>query len=163
MRLRCCGAAAFGPVKILWRGLCRGLSYTTFSYSWTGADALAARTHEIAATTNIQYECTVVNTGHVAGAAVVLGFVNSSDPQFPRQKLFDFERVFLHPGQSVTVLLTLTADHLSVVDDVGRRWLSPASFTVRVGDVVAPAVHSFVLQGDAIMKEDLSHIWPKRQ
>jgi hypothetical protein len=150
---------------VLSGALRRGLSYTNFSYAWAGANALAeaAATHEIAGGANIQYECTVQNIGKVAGAAVVLGFVNSSDPQFPRQKLFDFERVFLRPGESATVLLTVNADHLTVVDDEGRRWLRPASFGVRVGDVVAPATHAFALLGNAVMIEDLSGVWPKRR
>ena len=35
---------------------------------------------------------------------VVLGFVSSTDPDFPRQRLFDFTRVALAPGEQTTVL-----------------------------------------------------------
>ena len=41
------------------------------------------------------YECEIKNTGAVKGDAVVMGFLNSTEPDFPRQKLFDFERVSL--------------------------------------------------------------------
>ena len=86
-----------------------GLSYTTFSYTWSAStaamiEAAAPLTTAALAAESSGYECTVKNTGSVAGDAVVLGFVNSTEPQFPRQKLFDFERVSLQPGESKTVL-----------------------------------------------------------
>merc|ERR1711998_51591 len=101
----------------------------------------------------------VQNTGKVPGDAVVLGFANTTDPDYPRQKLFDFERVGLGPGESKTVLLTMGADHLSVVDKRGRRWLRPAEIMVRVGDVVAPAMLQFSLAGEEVMVEDLSNMF----
>lgn len=135
-----------------------GLSYTTFSYKWDARSGIAA-VHSIAnvmAGTGIQYACTVTNTGSRAGDAVVMGFANSTDPQFPRQKLVDFERVALQPGESKTVLLTVTPEHLSVVLDGGRRLLRGASFEMRAGDVVNPAIHRFTLTGDEVVLDDVS-------
>ena len=81
-----------------------GLSYTTFTYEWSPS-ALAKRTLHIISDDTIDgdglglglglvsgrnsvgYECTVTNTGQVAGDAVILGFANSTDPQYPRQKV----------------------------------------------------------------------------
>lgn len=88
-----------------------------------------------------------------------MGFANSTEPQFPRQKLFDFEKVLLQPGQSKTVLLTVTAESLSVVDEDGRRWLREASFTVAVGDVLEPALHTFVVKGEPQLLDDTSRLY----
>lgn len=95
-------------------------------------------------------DVTVTNTGDLSGEVVVLGFVTSSHPRFPRQKLFDFQRVGpLAPGESVAASLQLPrgseAETLAVMDDHGQAWLEPAQFTVSMGDVVAPAVFDFIL------------------
>lgn len=116
-------------------------------------DALAAEGGTVG------YECTVKNTGTVAGDAVVLGFANSTDPQFPREKLFDFERVTLAPGESKTVLLTVTSEDLSVVEEDGRRWLRSADFMVAVGDREAPATHAFGVTGEQQLLDDTSRLY----
>merc|ERR1712048_974150 len=135
-------------------------------YKWTAdsvGEAGMGSDHAVASlmTRGIAYECTVTNAGKMPGDAVVLGFVNSTDPQFPRQKLFDFERVALQSGETKTVLLTITAEHLSVVDAEGRRLLRPASFMVRVGDVVKPVTHRFTVAGDLALLEDYSNVWTR--
>lgn len=131
--------------EVLWP-FGHGLSYTTFQYTWTSAvqehAVFAAQDLGALRTASVGYECSVRNTGKIAGDAVVLGFINSTDPQFPRQKLFDFERVSLRPGEEKTVLLTMTANHLGSVDVAGNRWLRPALVGVQVGDVLAPATAS---------------------
>ena len=139
---------------------------TTFSYTWSSSTesfikAAAPLTTEamVAAGGDIGYECTVKNTGSVAGDAVVLGFVNSTDPQFPREKLFDFERVSLQPGESKTVLLTVTSDALSVVEEDGRRWLRSAGFTVAAGDREAPVTHAVDLLGLDQLLDDTSLLY----
>ena len=110
-----------------------GLSYTDFTYS------VAERSiHEVATTHSITsilsnrlgdgnfipHTVTVTNSGSRSGEAVVLGFVSSSHPLFPRQKLFGFQRVGpLAPGTSVTASLRLqygAAEALAVIDDDGR-------------------------------------------
>ena len=101
--------------------------------------------------------CVVTNTGERTGDAVVLGFLtNSTDPLFPRQKLFDFARVTLQPGESREVTLHVTAQHVSVVDDGGARWCRPAAYTIRVGDVVTPATSILRVVGEPVMIEDIS-------
>ena len=137
-----------------------GLSYTTFSYSWkTGADASATAavlSTEDLANSGLEMQCTVTNTGKLSGDAVVLGFVNSTSPDFPRQRLFDFERVTVAPGAEKTVVLTADAEDLSVVDAHGRRWLRGGRFTLRAGDVMAPARRDVAVHGAARLLEDLS-------
>lgn len=107
----------------------------------------------------MDYMCTVTNTGAVTGDAVVLGFINSTEPQFPKQKLFDFARVTLAPGASQTVLLTVAPSAFSVVDQDGRQSIQPSVYTVRVGDVVTPAMHTFETFGNAHLLDDYSGIF----
>lgn len=132
------------------------LRYTTFSYSWSVVPTGAGlSTDTLAGGGAVSVACVVKNTGTRIGDAVVLGFANSSDPQFPRQKLFDFARVTLRPGAETTVVLNATANDLSIVDDEGRRWLRPASFTLRAGDVAAPASCGITVGGAPRLLEDL--------
>jgi hypothetical protein len=92
-------------------------------------------------------KCTVKNVGERTGDAVVLGIMNSSDPQFPKQKLFDFARVRLSPGQETTVELRADLEDFSIVDDSGNRILRQAQYSLTVGDVVAPARATLSLVG----------------
>jgi hypothetical protein len=46
-----------------------------------GTDIRKFKENGVSAGGEIGYECTVKNTGSVAGDAVVLGFANSTDPQ----------------------------------------------------------------------------------
>ena len=111
---------------------------------------------------SVSVECIVHNTGAVSGDAVVMGFVTSSDTQFPRQRLFDFQRVRLAPDASVTVMLTASPDMLSVVDEQGRRWLREGRFEFRVGDVVRPAEgHVVELRGQPQLLEDFSGVFER--
>ena len=146
-----------------------GKSYTTFTYNWTTNTTVTVSgsgSHEIGTASLVlegavvEAACTVANTGTRSGDAVVLGFINNaSSTEFPRQRLFGFERVALAPGQSVSVPLVVKAEHLSVVDERGVRWLKPGGFTVQVGDVEAPATKVIQLRGAPQLLEDLSGIW----
>jgi hypothetical protein len=153
-----------------------GLSYTSFSYSCHttlssgvstagGGAGVTADGTGVAMTTQelsrggvaaVVASCTVKNTGALyAGEAVVLGLLNSSEPQFPRQRLFDFARTaLLAPGVSQVVTLRASAEDLSVVDEEGRRWLRPSSFRLRLGDVVSPATVALRLTGVELLLED---------
>ena len=83
------------------------------------------------------FNVTVTNTGKIAGASYtsVLAYVTSNlawqvdramthscthshsqVPGAPIKQLFDFQKVFLTPGQSVTILFTATPDTFSTVD-----------------------------------------------
>ena len=84
-----------------------GLSYTRFTYAWAAStrDALAVRGGRSISTAAlaseggaVSFNCTVRNIGSRSGDAVVLGFVNSSDSAFPRQRrvvdLISFSIIF---------------------------------------------------------------------
>jgi len=143
-----------------------GLSYTNFSYTWaSGArkESLNVFSTEALAVdgAEVTVQCTVKNTGSRTGDAVVLGFVNSTGSAFPRQRLFDFERVTLAPGSQTTVQLKADAEDFSVVDADGRRWLRAARFTLRAGDVVAPATQLVDVHGPPQLLEDLSGVFSR--
>ena len=64
--------------------------------------------------------------------------------------LFDFGRISLAPGQSGTVSLKMDPgckQAVSLVDDQGTRWMQPGSYTVKVGDLAAPATHALAVTG----------------
>ena len=115
-----------------------GLSYTVFNYSWSGhphhqhADA-----KRIANGRNtISYTVNVTNTGNMAGYDSVLGFLTDQpQPDAPQKELFDFGRVFLEPGESATVHLTVGPQQLSSVDEEGTQFIKTGHYGVKIGDL----------------------------
>ena len=108
-----------------------GLSYTTFRLSHlavtpTRLGAMAGRAD---ATVN------VTNTGHRAGAEVVEAYVGqpASNGEPPRQ-LCAFAKVFLNPGETKQVKLTLNPRSFSYYDTAAGRWVSPPGrYKIMVG------------------------------
>ena len=80
----------------------------------------------------------------------MLAFVNASVVGSPRQKLVWFERVHLRPRGAKRVTFVLSARDLSTVSDDGRYRLLPGRYTVRIGDVEAPAVRDVLLTGASV-------------
>ena len=92
----------------------------------------------------VSYEVNVTNTGSVASDAVVLGFLSASatlpDTSLasgispPLSQLFNYQRVSaLSPGESSTVLLTLSLSSLALFDLQGHSWLVPGVYEVWMG------------------------------
>jgi beta-glucosidase len=81
-----------------------GLSYTSFAYSKLGLDKTAIDDSQ-----SVTAEVTVTNTGKLAGAEVVQLYVAPRQASVirPVRELKGFAKVFLNPGQSKTVSLTL--------------------------------------------------------
>jgi beta-glucosidase-like glycosyl hydrolase len=98
-----------------------------------GADAFAARSASSAPAA--AYDIKVTNTGSVASAVVVLGFLNSSHANAPvNTELFDFARVpMLAAGASTTVTLAMTPSVLATTDVNGVQSILPGTYTVRFG------------------------------
>lgn len=96
-----------------------GLSYTTFEY---GEAALGKVSHRNGG--KIEISVPVANSGSVAGAEVVQLYV--SDPvcsvDRPVKELKAFSKVFLEPGETKTVKLTLTEDALRFFDEASHSW-----------------------------------------
>jgi hypothetical protein len=139
-----------------------GLSYTTFAYSWAdGAEPeaqgpvllRAGATNDLAAPL-VSYRVNVTNTGSVAGDAVVLAIVEGPSPDYPLERLFNFARVRLEPGQSQEVSFVASQLDLSAVAEDGSRWLRPGTaLRVRLGDRVAAALsHKILLEGDEALQ-----------
>ena len=79
-----------------------GLSYTTFALS-----EVSVAPAEADATTPVAVTVTVANTGEVAGAEVVQVYLGIPVDGQPPKRLVGFAKVFLEPGESRTVTLTI--------------------------------------------------------
>ena len=104
-----------------------GLSYTSFKYS-----ALAVTPGQQSATVKLS----VTNTGKVAGAEVVQVYVHDEQAAVkrPEKELKGFQKVFLKPGETKTVTLTLDQNAFQYYDEVKKQWvLEPGKFDVLVG------------------------------
>ena len=137
-----------------WR-FSHGLHYTSFTYRWaeTPHQGSLSAASLVDAPSRWVPRVQVTNTGSRASGVVVLGFVNSSQPDFPQQKLFDYQRMELTPGEATEVQLNAQANTLAVVDEAGESWLTQAQFTVRIGDLLAPATAEFAVAGAPLRME----------
>ena len=124
----------------------RGLSYSTFEFT-TDKPKLVANTAELkryhpqyyadrsSRNCPVQVFIKVKNTGPVASAVVVLGFVRSNHTDAPRNgELAGFARVHhLAPGDSTTVPIGIPPQVLSLVDEHGVESLRPGAYTLQFG------------------------------
>ena len=110
-----------------------GLSYTTFTFDRLRMNETFCYDTEDTFAVTVR----VTNTGAKAGAEVVqLYLTDEVSTQFKADKeLKAFQKVFLQPGESKDVTLTLDRDALSCFDSELRKWVwEPGWFTVRVGN-----------------------------
>jgi beta-glucosidase len=107
-----------------------GLGYTTFSYADLRVPAAPPKPGE-----PVNVSVTVKNTGTRAGDEVVQLYVSneSATVPVPIRQLAGFARVRLAPGASRTVALAIRPEHLSVIDDCGKRLAQPARYLVAAG------------------------------
>ena len=108
-----------------------GLSYTTFAY---GEPKVSKSTMTAGGTVTVSVP--VTNSGSVAGAEVVQFYV--ADPECsvdrPVKELKGFSKVFLAPGETKTVSVTLDKSALSFFDAGKHAWVAePGRFEVLVG------------------------------
>ena len=108
-----------------------GLSYTNFTYS-----NLKISSASIAPDQNQTVAVDVQNSGRIAGDEIVQLYIHQekcSVPQ-PIEKLADFQRIHLGPGETKTVNLTIKPISLSIYD-VNRKAfvVEPGTFDVLVG------------------------------
>jgi len=109
-----------------------GLSYTTFSMGKVSADK-----RTISPTEPITFTVTVTNTGKCAGAEVVQLYISDLKSSLPRPKkeLKGFSKVYLQPGESREVSITIGSDALSYYDDAKRQWVcEPGDFEALIGN-----------------------------
>ncbi|PCK09953.1 MAG: glycosyl hydrolase [Alteromonadaceae bacterium] len=108
-----------------------GLSYTTFSYA-----NIQLSDSRISGDDTLTVTAKITNTGKVAGAEVVQLYLNDKIASVPRPKkeLKGFDKVFLDPGESKTVSMTIKKRDLSFWDINSHNWLAEAGeFEVMLG------------------------------
>jgi beta-glucosidase len=104
-----------------------GLSYTTFQY-----DKLKVT----GATNSAAVRLTVRNSGKVAGAEVVQVYVKEekASVERPEKELKAFKKIFLAPGESKVVEISLPESAFQYFDEARNKWvLEPGKFFVEVG------------------------------
>jgi beta-glucosidase len=124
-----------------------GLSYTTFVYS-----NLQLSAKSITGDETVTISVDVQNVGERAGDEVVqlyVGDVDASVP-VPIRQLQGFERIHLASGETKTVMFTLTARQLSLIDDEGQRVIEPGVFQVAVGGR-QPSPRDFIDEGTDVL------------
>ena len=108
-----------------------GLSYTDFTYGKVTADR-----REMTAADTITFTVPVTNSGAVAGAEVVQLYI--SDPKCsvsrPAKELKGFAKVFLQPGETRNVSISVGKDALCYFDADRHDWVAePGEFIASVG------------------------------
>ena len=110
-----------------------GLSYTSFAYRNLAVVPVRSDSGQ---TREVLVTFTVTNTGSVAGAEaaqVYVGMPSTSVPQPPKQ-LKAFSKVFLQPGESASMLLTLDLRAFSYWDVATHGWkIAPGMYQILVG------------------------------
>ncbi|PSR08669.1 MAG: glycosyl hydrolase [Bacteroidetes bacterium] len=109
-----------------------GLSYTTFEL---GAITLDQKSY--AAGETITLTCSVRNTGTRAGAEVVQVYVGKLASAVPRavKELKGFQKVWLQPGETATVTITIDVDQLAYYDEGLAAWqLEKGDYFIYVGN-----------------------------
>ncbi len=108
-----------------------GLSYTTFSYSNITVTPKSVDPGQI-----VRVSVDVTNTGSRAGEEVVQLYLSDTTAPVPMplKQLRSFRRVSIDPGQTVTVVFSLTADDMYYYDEPsGSYQVHAGQYTVRVG------------------------------
>lgn len=108
-----------------------GLSYTTFEYGDASVRKSSARKDG-----DIVVSVPVRNSGDVAGAEVVQLYI--SDPECsvhrPVKELKAFAKVFLAPGETKTVRITVPEESLKFFDEASHSWKAePGEFEFLIG------------------------------
>ena len=93
---------------------------------------------------------TVTNTGPVAGAEVVQVYLGVPVEGQPPKRLVGFQKVFVEPGQSKPVAITIdpaATNHPFSVWDYGTRGFvtKPGNYTVYVGNAADNTPHATTL------------------
>jgi len=108
-----------------------GLSYTTFKLGKVQADK-----KEINKEDSISFKVNIQNTGSRAGAEVIQLYISDLKCSLPRplKELKGFRKVFLQPGESRDVTITIGRDALSFYDDRISAWnAEPGEFEASIG------------------------------
>ena len=121
-----------------------GLSYTTFDLTDVSVDAPDGAQAPVIVT------ATVTNTGPVAGAEVVQVYLGIPVPGQPPKRLVGFRKVFVEPGRSEPVTITIdpaaTNHPFAVWDYCTQRFvIKPGDYTVYIGTSADDTPHTATL------------------
>ena len=108
-----------------------GLSYTTFGLGKVRSDR-----ESMTADDEITFTVSVTNTGKTAGSEVVQLYISDLKSSLPRpvKELKGFEKVYLEPGETKDVSITIGRDALSFYDDTVQDWVAePGMFEALIG------------------------------
>ena len=96
-----------------------GLSYTNFSFS-----NLNLEPAKFTGSSDVIVTFTVTNTGNRAGAEVAQLYVGQQNPTISRpiRELKGFQKIFLQPGQSQKVTLTLNQRSFAYFNETTHQW-----------------------------------------
>ena len=140
-----------------------GLSYTTFSYSWSNdlsifsysIDTLTEHADDVDKRHLLvqQFWVNVTNTGSRAGDDVVLAFITPpktslNDPSPPTKQLFGFERVHLNVNATVQIYFPLHVSALLTTGRDGSKWLEPGHYQIKIGQEL---MHTVELRGKSTL------------
>jgi beta-glucosidase len=104
-----------------------GLSYTEFEYGGLQVEPDGAK---------VKVSFTVTNVGRVAGAEVAQLYVGAPEgaDDRPVHELKGFRKVFLQPGETVTVEMELEPDAFATFDMAQGKWIVPnGEYRIKVG------------------------------
>ena len=129
-----------------------GLSYTTFSFSNLNISPAGYD-----GTQPVTVTFTVTNTGSVPGAEVAQLYVGEQNAPVPRpiRELKGFQKVFLNPGQSVTVALQLDQRSFAYWNTNIEKWDAPKdTYNIWVGS--SSQLSDLTLQGQVNVLNDIT-------
>ena len=123
-----------------------GLSYTTFKLGKLTADKTTMTEGG-----EITFTIPVTNTGSMAGAETVQLYISDLEASVERpvKELKAFQKVFLQPGETQQVSLTIDKGALSFYDEANSQWKAePGTFEALVGTASDKIISrcSFTLQ-----------------
>ena len=110
-----------------------GLSYTSFEYSNIRIKNPHAKVGDL-----IEVSFNLKNSGKVAGEEVTQLYLSTGkifpDQPMPEKQLRGFEKVFLKPGESKNIHITLSPEELYIYNEATKSYQVPSgSFTVGAG------------------------------
>ncbi len=109
-----------------------GESYTSFRIGKAKASAASITTAD-----SLSFTVSVTNTGKVAGSETVQLYIHDCESSLPRpyKELKGFRKVYLQPGETKEVTITIGKDALSFYDDKAASWIAePGQFEALVGN-----------------------------
>jgi beta-glucosidase len=107
-----------------------GLSYTSFSYS-----TLKLSSNKMKSTGKITVNCTITNSGKLAGEEVVQLYIRDkvAQPVRPVKELKDFKKILLQPGESKVVQFVIDKEKLSFYNEKLLWITQPGQFDLMIG------------------------------